>query len=136
MKCRITITSNLDIAALVNTAVFNSNVDLRDLACRDTQKVRDVYHPKWFCNIEGVTHFRPPAFAFRNGHLMGINGRHRAVLLSRHMEHFPILLVCPQWFPKGKLDEIIHTKLYEGAEVDLPDLPIDEGLRIEGEPSA
>jgi hypothetical protein len=108
MKCRIDITASTDLAAWVTKAAFRANVDQSDLLCRESKDVFDWYHPDWFrYDDSGVLYFTPPAFKFRNGYLLGINGRHRAVLLYRHLEVIPMLLVAPYAWPKNKLAEIV-----------------------------
>lgn len=124
MKCRIDITAATDIAAWVTKVAFMDNVDTDDLACRESEGVFDWYHPDWFPpNNDGELHFIPPAFEFRNGHLRGINGRHRAILLFRHLDVIPMLLVRPSLWPDGKLAEVVHHDIKEGEIVELPDLP-------------
>ena len=92
-------------------------------------EVFDWYHPEWFRPADnGKIHFTPPAFEFRNGHLLGINGRHRAVLLFRHMGAIPMLLVMAHTWPKDKLGEIRLKEIEEGETVELPDLPINKDL--------
>ena len=124
MKCSISITGFTDIAAWVTRQAFTSNVSQDDLACRDSQEVFDWYRADWFFRDAGDLYFIPPAFHFWDGHLHGINGRHRAVLLSRHMEVFPMLLVDPATWPEDKLSEIVHNRLKDGETVELPDLPV------------
>ena len=126
MKCKIDITAASDIAAWVTKGAFLANVDPDDLACRDSKKIFDWYHPKWFrLEDKGELYFTPPAFEFRNGHLLGINGRHRTVLLYRHMEVIPMLLVRPDSWPTGKLAEITQRLIGESETVELPDLLIN-----------
>lgn len=129
MKCKISITAATDIAAWVTRDAFMGNVDTADLARRDSEDVFDWYHPGWFWNDDnGELYFTPPAYEFRNGHLLGINGRHRTILLYRHLEVIPMLLVRPHMWPKDKLNEIIQQEIEEGEIVELPDLPTIEVL--------
>lgn len=103
-----------------------ANVDPDDLACRESQDVFDWYHPDWFRHDDyDELYFTPPAFEFRNGHLLGISGRHRAVLLYRHLETIPMLLVAPDEWPEGKLAEVVQNKIGKSEIVELPDLPIN-----------
>ena len=125
MKCKIDITAETDLAAWVSKEAFFNNIDLDDLACRDSEIIYDWYHPKWFRKDEnGKLYFTPPAFAFLKGHLVGINGRHRALLLYRHTEMIPMLLVLPHEWPKDKLEEIVHKRIGNDEILELPDLPI------------
>lgn len=111
-----------------------SNVDLADLACRESESVFDWYHADWFYRDSvGTLHFTPPAFEFRNGRLLGINGRHRTVLLCRHLEVFPMLLVLPDTWPKDKFTEIVQKQIKEIDPVELPDLPVNGIIKGLGE---
>lgn len=106
-----------------------ANVDTADLARRDAENVFNWYHPGWFwIDDNGELYFAPPAYEFRSGHLLGINGRHRTILLYRHLEVIPMLFVRPRIWPKEKLNEIIQQEINEGEVVELPDLPINEAL--------
>jgi hypothetical protein len=125
MKCRIRITAVSDIAAWVTRDAFMSHVDPDDLACRESEEVLDWYNQDWFSHDKnGELYFTPPAFEFRNGHLLGINGRHRAVLLYRHLDVIPMLLVLPGTWPHDKLIEIMEREIGKNEIVELPDLPI------------
>lgn len=130
MKCKIDITAATDLPAWVSRHAFMSNVDPDDLACRESKDVFDWYHPEWFRHdTNGDLRFTPPAFIFSRGHLRGINGRHRAVLLSRHLDIIPMLLVHPEGWPVGKLMEIAHRKIDEDEIIDLPDFCINHALQ-------
>ncbi|MDD4870813.1 MAG: hypothetical protein PHR77_09660 [Kiritimatiellae bacterium] len=125
MKVRINITAATDRAALVSCSAFTINADPQDLACRNSQEIHDWYHADWFFRKDNDLFFTPPAFEFRSGHLLGINGRHRALLLARHTKVFPMLLVRPHMWPPDKLQEIVSTNLSDGQVVELPDLPVN-----------
>lgn len=130
MKCKIDITAVTDLAAWVNRDAFMANVDLDDLACRETQVVLDWYHPEWFRHDDyGILRFTPPAFIYSRGQLRGINGRHRAVLLYRHLDIIPMLLVAPDQWPSDKIDEIAQKRIKEDEIVELPDLSINTALQ-------
>jgi hypothetical protein len=129
MKCKVNITAPTDIAAWVSRDIFMANVDLEDLSYRESQEVYDWYHPEWFQqNSAGEMCFTPPAFTFGNGYLKGINGRHRAVLLYRHLDTIPMLLVNPETWPHGKVTEIIQKEIQEGETFDLPELQFNEAI--------
>lgn len=129
MKCRIDITAKIDRAAWVSRQAFMANVDPDDLECRKSLEIGDWYHPDWFGHdTRGNLYFTPPAFEFRDGYLCAINGRHRAVLLFRHMEAIPMLLVMPDRWPTEKLAEIILSEIEEGETVALPDLPMNTAI--------
>lgn len=130
MKCRIDITASSDIAAWVTRGAFLANVDQDDLACRESKEILDYYHQNWFRHDDnGELFFTPPAFEFRNGYLFCINGRHRAILLYRHLEVIPMLLVRPEIWPVNKLAEIMQQKIGLNETVNLPDLSVNVTLQ-------
>jgi len=130
MKCKISITMETDLAAWVTREAFIANVNSDDLACRESEEIYDWYHPDWFWQDEEDNfYFIPPAFSFRNGFLHGINGRHRAILLFRHMEAIPMLLVLPNEWPRAKLAEIVLKEISENEIVELPNLPINTAIK-------
>jgi hypothetical protein len=132
MKCRIDKTAVTDIAAWVSKEAFMANIDQDDLACRASVEVFNWYHPDWFSHDEnGYPYFTPPAFIFNNGRLRGINGRHRAILLFKHMDFIPMLLVLPHEWPKDKLAEIAKKEIGEDEIIELPDLPINTKINEE-----
>ena len=114
---------------------FFANVDPKDLACRISQDIHDWYHPDWFYKCSGESYFKPPAFMYLNGGRCGINGRHRTILLYRHLDVIPMLLVLPDRWPQAKLREIMLRKIRANEEVDLPDLPTLDPEPIEIEDS-
>jgi hypothetical protein len=137
MKCKIDITAATDIAAWVTRDAFMANVDMVDLAYRESEVVHDWYHPEWFRHSDdGELYFTPPAFEFRNGCLRGINGRHRAILLFRHLEAIPMLLVASATWPKGKLSEIMQRRIGNSDTIQLPNLPINTSVQDLGETSS
>lgn len=137
LECKIDITAATDIAAWVTKDAFIANVDMVDLACRDSEVVHDWYHPEWFRrSADGELYFTPPAFEFRNGCLRGINGRHRAILLYRHLEAIPMLLVASATWPNGKLSEIMQRQIGDSETVKLPNLPINTAVQNLGERSS
>ena len=73
-------------------------------------------------------YFTPPAFAFRDRYLRGVNGRHRAILLFRHLDVIPMLLVLAHEWPKEKLAEIMEGQIGGDDIVALPDLPINKSI--------
>lgn len=129
MKCRIIITAATDLAAWVDRKSFMENVDLDDLACRQASVVHDWYHPEWFePDGDGGLRFTPPAFMFSGGRILGIDGRHRTVLLFRHMDAIPMLLANPETWPKELLNKIIHREISEAEIIELPDLMTNKSL--------
>jgi len=130
MKCKIDITAATDLAAWVTRDAFMENVDPDDLACREAKEVLDWYHPEWFRHDNnGDLRFTPPAFIFSRGQLLGINGRHRAVLLYRHLDVIPMLLVTPDQWPKDIISEIVQREIKEDEFIELPDLLINTALQ-------
>lgn len=130
MKCKIRKTAQTDLPAWVSRKAFMANVDSSDLACRESKVVSDWFHPDWFNRDgNGDLYSIPPAFWFWDGCLRGINGRHRAILLFRHMEAIPMLLVLPNEWPKEKLSEIMQREIGEEEIVDLPDLPVNMAIK-------
>lgn len=137
MKCKILITAETDLAAWVSRKSFMSHVDQADLACRESEVIHDWYHPDWFREGDnGFLSFIPPAFGFWGGRLRGINGRHRAILLFRHLETIPMLLVLPGGWPKHLLAEIVQRRIGEDEVLELPDLPVNSSVRERGEQGA
>lgn len=129
MRCKVDKTVSADIAAWVNRNVFKRNVDAVDLALRESAKVCNWYNSSWFRDDgSSLKCFTPPAFCFQNGKLKGVNGRHRAVLLCRHMEEFPMLLVGAGEWPDRTLREIMMRKIEKNEVIELPDLPIKPSL--------
>lgn len=134
MKCKIDITADTDLAAWVSREAFLANVDSNDLACRESETIFDWYHPDWFRrDVNSELYFTPPAFEFRGKHLRCINGRHRAVLLFRHLKVIPMLLVLPGRWPKEKLAEIMQREIRENETVELPNLPVNMAIQETGE---
>lgn len=78
----------------VSPDIFYANVDYSDLERRESATIEDWYCSDWFSIKDGELWFTPPAFHFRTGCLLGINGRHRAVLLAKHMKEFPMIFAC------------------------------------------
>jgi hypothetical protein len=134
MKCKISITAKTDLAAWVSRKGFMDNVDSADLSCRESEVIYDWYHPDWFRNDDnGELYFIPPAFGFWGGHIRGINGRHRAILLFRHLEAIPMLIVLPGAWPKQTLAEIMQREIREHEIIELPNLPVNVGIKEPGE---
>lgn len=130
MKCKVHITATTDLAAWVKRDSFFLNVDTNDLARRESEIIYDWYHPEWFIRYgNDEIYFTPPAFEFRNGKLNGINGRHRAILLCKHMEIIPMLLVNSNNWPQAKLTEIVYSEIKKNDIIEIPDLRINKSLR-------
>lgn len=135
MKCKLGKGACSDLVAWVTRTAFMDNVDQEDLACRDSALVHDWYHPSWFWRSDGgELYFTPPAFELRNDRLCGINGRHRAVLLFRHWDVAPMLLVRPELWPLNRLTEIVQQEIPDETWVEIPDLPINPDIDHNQEP--
>ena len=67
-------------------------VDPDDLACRESQLVEEYYRADWFYFEPGATLFNAPAFYLKDNRAFFINGRHRTVLLARHLSLLPMAL--------------------------------------------
>jgi hypothetical protein len=92
MNKRIMKTADSDRLILTDSKKILKHVDLANLECRDSKIVKDLYHPDWFFEFNGEEYFTPPAVYIENGIIKFINGRHRTVLLSRHLDTFPLLI--------------------------------------------
>ncbi len=77
---------------LVSSKKLMQYVNEEDLNCRDAERVEDAYHKDWFEEEDGCTYFTPPAAYIQDGEILFINGRHRAILLARHLDQFPFLI--------------------------------------------
>ena len=129
MKCKITITSDNDLPVWLQKKNFEKYVNKKDLALRASKDIYDCYHPNWFNkNQNGEISFIPPAFHFIRGEFYGINGRHRAILLLRHLAIIPILFVNPPLNDKRLMAELIYKKIDVNKNIELPDLPINLAL--------
>lgn len=92
MNKKIMKTAIGDRLILANAKKLFDYADPADLECRDSREVQDLYHPDWFFDYHGSKYFTPPAVYIERGSIKFINGRHRALLLARHLEAFPLLI--------------------------------------------
>ena len=92
MNKKIMKTADTDRLFIVCSIKLMKNVDQADLDCRNTKNVEDLYHKNWFYDYNGSEYFIPPAAYIQNGRILFINGRHRAILLARHIKSFPFLI--------------------------------------------
>jgi hypothetical protein len=102
-------------------------VDPIDLSRREAADVRNFYLPDWFRTEQAATYFNPPAFYLRNGCAFFINGRHRAILLGRHLSLVPMALTQLDTRSQSTLANIAEREIAADEEFDLPDLPISRG---------
>ncbi len=122
--CKIEITLATDQALLVNRASFMNRVDHFDLAFRESETIVDAYLESWFRYSDGHVFFTVPAFYLKDGVARFINGRHRTVLLFRHLEIAPMAVTAIPPPDRAVVQEIAASLAYDGDVVDLPDLPI------------
>lgn len=129
MKCKITVTAKNDLPIWIKKEVFEEYVNNEDLELRASKEIYDCYHPNWFKkNQNGEICFKPPAFHFLRGEFYGINGRHRAVLLLRHLSFIPILFVNPPLNDKKLMEELVCQNIDVNKGIEIPDLPINLAL--------
>ncbi len=97
--------------------------------------IEDCYHKEWFSVIDGKAYFIPPAIYIDNGKILFINGRHRAILLARHSEEFPVLVGFLDLEHCGgiakessfaTLEKIKAGEISEHSNFKLPDLAIGD----------
>lgn len=129
MKCKIAVTAKNDLPVWIKKKIFEKYVNKEDLALRASKDVYDCYHPNWFDKDQnGEIYFIPPAFHFLREEFYGINGRHRAVLLLRHLSIIPILFVNPPLNDIRLMEELIYQKIDVNKNIEIPDLPINLAL--------
>ncbi len=92
MNKRVRKTVKSDRLILVNAKKLFDYIDKSDLSCRESENIQDLYHREWFFEFKGEGYFKPPAAYIENGVIKFINGRHRVILLSRHLDAFPLLI--------------------------------------------
>lgn len=68
------------------------HIDVGDLNCRASEVIQNLYHKDWFFELNGSAYFSPPSANIDDGVIKFINGRHRSILLSRHLSEFPFLI--------------------------------------------
>lgn len=130
-----------DKLILVNVKEFMKYVDQKDLSNRDSKIIENKYHKNWLYELNGCKYFVPPvAFIRDNGDIRFVNGRHRFVLLSRHLKEFPIAIdgIGNDIFGYSsdvslKTFEEIKVKLLENdCSFLLPELEFGEFLKEKG----
>ena len=92
MNKRVLKTASSDRLILVNSKKLFEFADEDDVKCRNSEIIADLYHPDWFFTFDGHDYFSPPAIYIVDGVVKFINGRHRTILLSRHLDAFPMLI--------------------------------------------
>lgn len=97
---------------------------------------QNAYHIYWLSEgASGVYEFEPPVFYIAQGVAKFINGRHRTLVLRKHMPAIPMALAhidgcltfspAPQLTSQQVLEAIVVSKL-DGNEIfEFPDLAIE-----------
>jgi hypothetical protein len=91
-----------------------------DLEIRNSQVVEDFYRSQWFHSDHGALYFNPPAFHFQGNFGYFINGRHRAILLARHLPLVPMSLTRIDAVSKSALDSCVSREIDQQEEFELP----------------
>ena len=86
--------------------------------------VQDAYLESWFRREADEAAFSLPAFYLKEGTAYFINGRHRAVLLFRHMPVVPMALTQMDAGSARALESFAQRELATDEFILLPDLPI------------
>ncbi|MCR4332520.1 MAG: hypothetical protein NUV34_07455 [Sulfuricaulis sp.] len=113
-----------DRVCWVRSDVFHKIADRWDLAFRESARIEDAYCCAWFApGAIGPPFFTPPAFALKGGTTEGINGRHRAALLSRHLSEFPLSIVSVDGASQAAFAALVVRAIEPDEIITLPDLP-------------
>ncbi len=135
MKVKLQPPNAQDEFYLIKIEDFMRVVDQWDLSQRESEEIENAYHEHWIEEgDDGVYLFHAPEFYLVEGVAKFINGRHRTLVLARHLKEIPMALTSmdgypvysPQPHPKSVevLGKIAKKKL-KGSEIfDFPDLPI------------
>lgn len=128
MRCMLERTAPADRHCWVRWSAFLHVVDLDDLACHNSAVIADRYLSSWLhIGPDGEALFTPPAFEMRGVRAFFINGRHRALLLARHVPSVPMALTRIVGSSEAVLQSFVEGWIPQGCPVELPDLPIVEG---------
>jgi len=112
-------TNKSDRLILVDGKKLLAHVDPEYLKFRDSVDIKDLYHPGWFAKHKGEEYFIPPAAYIEQGVIKFINGRHRTLLLSRHLDEFPLLI--------GNLDLDINGESVTTKSIEvLKEITVDQ----------
>ena len=128
MKCKLELTNASDRPFLINWEKFFEIVHKLDLACREARDIKDSYLSGWFRRDQNILRFTPPTFYLKMGFAAFNNGRHRAVLLSRHKKEFPMALTQADESSQPVLDYIVVSEMSKEDLFELPDLPVVDKL--------
>jgi hypothetical protein len=131
MNRKILKTANYDRVVLVSSQKLMEHTDRDDLACRKSEVIENLYHKDWFFDYNDEPYFTPPAIYIQDGKIFFINGRHRAILFSRHLDKFPALVGnldmdhCGGSAKESSLKTLASIKageIEEHANFNLPEL--------------
>lgn len=133
MKVRLQPPNANDVLYLIKINEFMRFVDLHDFSMRNCREIEDKYHRHWLSDGPDDTQlFHAPQFFLTNETIKFINGRHRTLLLSRHLDEVPmafaraaISLSTDEQDTKRILDSISVRQLTEVDVLFFPDLPIE-----------
>ena len=135
MKVRLQPPNAQDEFYLINVQEFMKIVDRSDLAQRNAGQIEDAYHTHWLStNSDGIYLFHAPEFYLAEGIARFINGRHRTLVLSKHLDEIPMALtgmdVCPVLAPhphSSSVDVLSAISICRVSTEDIfqfPDLPV------------
>ena len=120
---------------LIKVEEFMAIIDTQDLAQRKSKIIEDAYHEHWLTqNADGSYQFHAPEFYLTKGIVKFINGRHRTLLLGKHLKNIPMALTNMDGLPPSATNpspESLETfakisahKLTGNEIFEFPDLPI------------
>jgi hypothetical protein len=120
---------------LIKVEELMAIIDAQDLAQRKSETIEDAYHEHWLTQYtDGSYQFHAPEFYLSNGIVKFINGRHRTLLLGKHLKNIPMALTNMDGFPPfatkpspeslEALAKISAKKLTGNEILEFPDLPI------------
>lgn len=131
MKAKVMKTAATDRLIVARSDALLKYTDRDDLRCREAEDILDAYHADWFHEFDGDKYFTPPAGYISDGTIRFINGRHRTLVLARHLKQFPFLVgnldldhvgMMPSEKSRRVLDAITVSGIAEHSAVCLPDL--------------
>jgi hypothetical protein len=124
-----------DVFYLIKVEQFMRVVDSWDLEQRVSKKIENAYHLHWLSRCaDGTCLFHAPEFCLQEGIARFINGRHRTLVLTKHLKEIPMALTNMDGYPvyathphqiSVQVLEQISTQKLTGEEVfEFPDLPL------------
>ncbi|MDO6686138.1 MULTISPECIES: hypothetical protein [unclassified Agarivorans] len=136
MLVRISAPNAKDEHYLVDVSQLREIVDEEDLACRESAIINDAYHQHWFSEGEDpVKEFALPVIYLRHGIAKFINGRHRTLVLSKHLNAIPMAIAALQTAPfvsKAEfalncetLSRLVIRKIKSDEVFTFPELPVE-----------